>query len=134
MLVSLYSILIMVCKELSNSEYNQHLNATKLLQTVNTESTLPCKIHSISCNQLIRIKQLFRLHLEQDQIIQNKIQHLWSWSNKLDKNKPHMVKLINTEIYIEIMDPKFYIHEHTTNRVFYKNYQNFLCKGTIYHN
>ena len=47
----------MVCKELSNSEYNQHLNATKLLQAVNIESTLPCKIHSISCHQLIRIKQ-----------------------------------------------------------------------------
>jgi len=66
----------MVCKELSNSEYNQHLNATKLLQAVNTESTLPYKIHSISCHQLIRIKQLFRLHLEKDQILQNKLHHL----------------------------------------------------------
>ena len=66
----------MVCKELSNSEYNQHLNATKLLQAVNIESTLPCKIHSISCHQLIRIKQLFRLHLEQDQFLQNKQQNL----------------------------------------------------------
>ena len=45
-----------------------------------------------------------------------------------------MVKLINTESYIEILDPKFYRHEHTTSRVFYKNYQNFLRKGTIYHN
>jgi len=45
-----------------------------------------------------------------------------------------MVKLINTERFIEILDPKFYRDEHTTNRVFYKNYQYFISKGTIYHN
>ena len=37
-----------------------------------------------------------------------------------------MVKLINTESSIEIMDPKFYRHEHTTKIEFYKNSQNFL--------
>ena len=54
----------MVCKELSNSVYKQYLTSVKLLKTVNAEINLPCKIHSISCHQLIRIKQLFRLHLE----------------------------------------------------------------------
>ena len=49
----------MVCKELSNSVYKQYLTSVKLLQTVNIESNLPCEIHSISCHQLIRIKQLF---------------------------------------------------------------------------
>ena len=64
----------MVCKELSNLVYKQYLTSVKLLQIVNTESNLPCKIHSISCHQLIRIKQLFRLHLEQDQILQDKLE------------------------------------------------------------
>ena len=45
-----------------------------------------------------------------------------------------MVKLINTENSIEIMDPKFYRHEHMTKIEFYKNSQNFLTEETIYHN
>ena len=45
-----------------------------------------------------------------------------------------MVKLINTKSSVEIMDPKFYRHEHNTKVEFYKNSQNFLSKGTIYHN
>ena len=51
----------MVCKELSNSVYKQYLTSVKLLQILNTERNLPCKINSISYHQLIRIKQLFKL-------------------------------------------------------------------------
>ena len=35
-----------------------------------------------------------------------------------------MVKLINTESSIDIMDHKFYRHEHTTKIEFYENSQN----------
>ena len=45
-----------------------------------------------------------------------------------------MVKLINTENSIEIMDPKFYRHEHMTKLENYENSQNYLRKETIYHN
>ena len=45
-----------------------------------------------------------------------------------------MVKLINTENSIEIMDPKFYRTEHMTKIELQKNYQNFISKETIYHN
>ena len=45
-----------------------------------------------------------------------------------------MVKLINEESSIEILDPKFYRHEHNTKVEFYKNSQNFLSKETIYQN
>ena len=45
-----------------------------------------------------------------------------------------MVKLINTKSSVEIMDPKFYRHEHNTKVEFYKNSKSFLSKETIYHN
>ena len=144
---------------MSDSVYKQYLTSIKLLWTLNTERNIPYKIHSISCHQLIRIKQLFRLHLEQDQILQNKLQHLWSskffrtgftwlwtphkcfriylginWSNYFDKIKTHMIKLISTGSYIVFLDLIFYRHEHMTKLEFYKNSQNFLSKQTIYHN
>ena len=45
-----------------------------------------------------------------------------------------MVKLINTESSIEIMDPKFYRHEHMTKIEFEQKSQNFLNKETFYRN
>ena len=45
-----------------------------------------------------------------------------------------MIKLINIESSIEILDPKFYRHERMTKIEFYENSQNFISMETIYHN
>ena len=45
-----------------------------------------------------------------------------------------MVKLINTESSIKILDPNFYRHGYMTKLELQKNSQNFLSRGTIYHN
>ena len=44
-----------------------------------------------------------------------------------------MIKLISTGSSIVILDPKFYRHGYPTKVELHKNSQNFLVRGTIYH-
>ena len=44
-----------------------------------------------------------------------------------------MIKLISIGSSIPIMDPKFYRHGYITKVELQKNSQNFLSRGTIYH-
>ena len=76
----------MICKEMINSVHKEYLNAKKLIQTASTYSNLPCKTHAISCSQLFRINHSFRLHLEQDQILQVKLEQNRSYNLTANQN------------------------------------------------